>query len=181
MADIMTQLEQLEARVKRELGLFLANQSTLLALRDRVARLGNADLSAQYQRLYSAQKALEDQATSWGSRLADLKTSVMAQPDIQKALRGNITTALFTGDFWSQVTAYGAAAIPLINEGLSLSARMVTQNGDVALLAKSVATGAPMLPTATTAATSTGLMWAYGTLGVALAYFLASGKKQAAK
>jgi hypothetical protein len=186
MANVTGRIDELQAKVKTELATFLANQGILLSLRDALDALKKtrpevyARLKPSYDALYARQSTIEKRAMDWMSRIAELKTTILSNPDISGALSsGAISPAVFSADFWSKVTSYTNQALPLINEGLGLSSILVTQNGDVALLKKSVEQGVVLVPTGKTAIISQGLLWAYGLIGLGMAYLIATGKKKA--
>lgn len=181
MANVTGKLDELYAKIKSELATFLNNQSILLAVRKKLPGLtapGAADtLTAQYDKLYAQQTRLEDRATDWMGKAADLKKSISSNPYYAQATSGNIASALLNADFWTQVTRLTNAALPIINEGIGLSMQLVTQNGDVELLRQSVEGGVVMVPTAQTAFLNNGMLWIYGIAGLGLAWVLAQRKK----
>lgn len=186
MPNITAKLDELQARVKTEMALFLGNQGVLLSMRKSLSALKAAKpdvgerLQQTYDSLYSKQNALETKAIDWVKRIAELKTAIMSNPDIAAALTsGAASPAMFSARFWSEVTTLTNQSLPLINEGLAISSQLVTQNGDVALLKKSVEQGTVFIPTAKTMAVNQGLIWAYGLLGLGFAYLVASGKRKA--
>lgn len=186
MPNITGKLDELQAKVKTELAIFLANQGVLLSLRSGLQRLQEAKptvwatLDATYNTLYNKQTMLEDRAMAWVGAINGVRADIMSNPDIAAALSsGTISPAMFTGDFWAKVTKYTNTALPLINEGLGLSSMLVGQNGDVALLKKSVDQGVILLPSQKTVLINSGLAWAYGALGIGLAYVIATRKKSA--
>lgn len=184
MANVAGKIDEIQAKVKAELAAFMANQEIMLNLRGKLASIKSvkpevyAQLKATYDKLYARQADTETKAIDWMKRIAELKTLITSNPDITDALSGKISPAIFSGDFWSQITAYTNQALPLINEGLGLSSVLVTQNGDVALLKKSVEQGVVYVPTRQTAALNQGLIWAYGLIGLGLAYVVARGKRR---
>ena len=184
MANVTGKLDELTARVKTELGIFMANQGVLLGLRDDLDSLKSskpevwAALDKTYNSLYSKQTALETRAMDWIKIIADLKTKITSNPDIAAAMStGAISTAMFSTDFWRLVTSFTNSALPLINDGLVISTQLLIQNGDVALLKQSVEKGVVLSPTAKTIAITSGLAWAYGALGVGIAYLIATRKR----
>ena len=186
MPNITGKLDELQAKVKTELAIFLGNQGVLLSLRNGLSRLEEAKpsvwttLNTTYNSLYNKQTDLEDRAIAWVGSINSLKGDILANPEIAAALSsGTISPSMFTGDFWTKVTKYTNAALPLINQGLALSSQMVGQNGDVALLKKSVDQGVVLLPSQKTVWMNSGLAWAYGALGIGFAYMVATRKKNA--
>lgn len=185
MANITGKLDEVIAKVKDELGEFLSNQSVLISLRSSIRGIGAskpdvaAQLSAKNEALYAKQSTIEAKAMDWMSRMAELKAAIMSNPDIAGAMStGTISPAMFTGGFWAQITSYTNAALPLISEGLAVSSQLVTQNGEVALLKQSVQQGVVLVPATKTVALNQGLIWAYGALGLGLAYLVATKKKR---
>ena len=184
--NITGKIDELQAKIKSELASFLNNQSILLDLRDGLASLQAtqpevfARLQGAYNNLYAKQAVLETRAIDWVKNIADLKTAILSNPDIANALSsGTLSPAVFSGQFWTKVTQYTNAAIPLINEGLTISSQLVTQNGDVTLLKRSIEQGVVLVPTTTTLGINQGLIWMYGLLGVGAAYLVATRKKRA--
>lgn len=184
MANVTGKIDELTAQVKTELGIFMANQGVLLGLCDSLDSLKTvkpdvwAALDKTYNSLYSKQTALETRAMDWIKDIADLKTKITSNPDIAAAMTtGAVSTAMFSSEFWKLVTSYTNSALPLINNGLVISTQLLTQNGDVALLKQSVEQGAVLSPSARTIAFTSGLAWAYGALGVGIAYLIATRKR----
>ena len=188
MANLTGKMDELQSKIKKELAIFLANQSTLLSLRPPLAALMSGQpgvyeqLKATYDTLYARQSSIESKAIDWMKRMAELKEAIMNNPNIAGALStGTISPAMFSTEFWAQVTSFTNRALALVNEGLGLSSMLVTQNGDVALLKKSVEQRTVLVPTPQTAVINQGLLWAYGLLGLGFAYLVASGKKEATR
>jgi len=184
MAGITKQIDDLTAQVKSELGVFLGNQETLLRLRTELDTMKAdkpdvwAKLDASYNTLYSKQAVIETRAMAWMGNISTLKTNIMANPDIAAALSsGTISAAMFSSTFWKQVSAYTNQALPLINEGLAVASQLVGQNGDVTLLKNSIEQKVVLSPTTKTVLINSGLAWAYGLLGIGLAYAVATRKK----
>jgi len=188
MANLTGKMDELQAKIKKELALFLANQSVLISLQNPLVALKKEQpgiyeqLQAMYDTLYARQSSIENKAMDWISRTADLKEAIMANPNIAGALStGAISPAMFSKEFWVQVTDFTNRGLALVNEGLGLSSMLVTQNGDVALLKKSVEQRTVLVPTPKTMAINQGLLWAYGLLGLGFAYLVASGKRETAR
>lgn len=186
MTSITDQIDGLIAKVKQELGEFLQNQSVLMSMHKQIASLQSANppvgnqLNDKYVSLSANQTTLEGQAMGWASRMSTLKEQILANPDIANALSsGTFSAAMFAPAFWAQVSQYTGLAIPLINEGLAISSKLVTQNGEVALLKQSVDRGIVLVPASSTALMNTGLIWAYGLLGLGAAYLVAKKKRKA--
>lgn len=188
MANLTGKLDELQSKIKKELAIFLANQSVLLSLRNPLEALKSAQpavyaqLKTTYGTLYSRQASIESKAIDWMKRIAELKDAILADPNIAGALStGTISPAMFSKEFWVQVTDFTNRGLALVNEGLGLSSMLVTQNGDVALLKKSVEQRTVLVPTPKTMAVNQGLLWAYGLLGLGFAYLVASGKRETAR
>lgn len=181
MSALTDQMDTLSTKIKAELGIFLQNDSTLAGMQSQIAALSDkntaSQLEAQRSALAAKQSSMESSATDWLKKIADLKDKITANPDIGTAINGNITAAIFSAGFWKDVGSYANEAIPLVNEGLKLSQDLVSQNGAVALLEKSVKAGAVLVPTTANKGLTTGLIWLYGALGVGLAYLLSQKKK----
>jgi uncharacterized phage infection (PIP) family protein YhgE len=184
MAGVTAKMDEITAKVKSELGQFLNNQELLLDLRPKLDALKTSApavwpaLSAEYDKLYSKQAALETTALDWVKNISDLKNSILANPDVAQALaNGTPSAAMFSGAFWASAAKYTNTAIPLISQGLVISQNLVSQNGAVSLLQQAIERKTVLVPSAKTFWTSTALLWAYGALGVGAAYLLAKGKK----
>ena len=185
MATVISKIDELTATVKSELADFLANQKTLLGLRDGLSSMRETKpdvynkLNDQFNSLYSKQQTLEQSAMDWVKKVTDLKSRMTDDPQIAAALSGQgLGADLFDGSFWQKVTALTNSSLPLINQGLLLSSQLVTQNGDVALLKQSVEAGAVLVPTNNTLWSGAAAGWIYGLAGIGIAYFLAKRKKR---
>jgi len=176
-------LNTIEAKVKSELGQFLANQSDLLSMEKNLENIRKyKDYNLIKEKLYQLkenQRKVESLVMSWLSKVAQYKDYILKNPTIKKYMeKGEIDTGIFSQSFWGSAKYIISQSIPLINEGIKLSGLMLRQNSEVQTLKKSFRSGKLLKPEPTFALFENSLIWLYGLLGIILAYNLNLKKRR---
>jgi hypothetical protein len=166
----MSILDTLQAKIKKELANFMANQNTLLDLGKKIKYIQDQQLKSQlqswYEKLYNNQKKLEAQAMNWIEQLSNLQKDI----EFKKRQSEQSTFAIIT----SSIGEYTQQMLNLTNQGIKLSGQLLNQNIEVKRFEESVKNQKIVVPDTNEML----IKILYGIGGILILYFLVSSKRK---